>query len=176
MVTSKQVLRELCGAVLHRRPGAARTAAAPAADLDDLAAAVWVQAYDTAWLSRDWTALAGYLAPEVVVVLAGSSATISGRAAVLAHIRSMMRDAQVHEYNATELTGHTAGAIGIITHRWQLDWTVNHRRCEACGRDVLVLRRARAGWQLVWRAQAPRVIGADLQFLGANVKFRTLSG
>jgi ketosteroid isomerase-like protein len=143
--------------------------------LDDLAAAVWVQAYDTAWLSQDWTALEKFLAPDVAVMLAGFSAAICGRAAVLAHIRAIMSGAHVHEYNATDLTGHTAGTIGLITHRWQLDWSLNHKRCEASGRDILVLRRVREGWQLVWRAEAPRVVSADLKFLGRSVKFRTIS-
>jgi ketosteroid isomerase-like protein len=174
-VTTPELLCELCGAALDRRQSAARAGATAVGALDDLAAAVWVQAYDKAWLSRDWTALEGYLAPDVVVVLAGVSAVLSGREAVLAHLRAMMREAHVHEYNATDLTGHTAAAIGVITHRWQLDWTVNHKHCEASGRDILVLRRVRAGWQLVWRAEAPRVVTADLQFLGRNVKFRTIS-
>ena len=178
MVTSK-VLCELCGAELDRRASNhrpnLRVGAAAVGVLDDLAAAVWVQAYDAAWLSQDWTALERYLAPDVAVMLAGFSAAISGRAAVLAHIRAMMIGAHVHEYNATDLTGHTAGTIGVITHRWQLDWSLNHKRRETSGRDILVLRRVREGWQLVWRAEAPRVASADLQSFGRNVTFRTIT-
>jgi ketosteroid isomerase-like protein len=168
-------LCELCGAEFDRRQTNARAGATAVGVLDDLAAAVWVQAYDAAWLSQDWTTLERYLAPDVVLILAGVSAAVAGRAGVVGHIRARMREAHVHEYNATDLTGHTAGTIGIITHRWQLDWTVSHKRCEASGRDILVLRRVREGWQLVWRAEAPRVVSADLQFLGRNVTFRTIS-
>jgi ketosteroid isomerase-like protein len=178
VITSKG-LCELCGAELDRRFGArpvdARAGATAVGVLDDLAAAVWVQAYDAAWFSRDWPALEKCLAPDVVVMLDGFSTAISGRASVLAHIRAMMSGAHVYEYNATDLTGHTAGTIGVITYRWQLDWSVSHKRRESSGRDVLVLRRIREGWQLVWRAEAPCVVGTDLQASGRSVTLRTVT-
>jgi hypothetical protein len=122
--------------------------------LDDLAAAVWVQAYDAAWLGRDWSALERRLAPDVALALSGFSATIIGRTEVLAHLRAVMRTMHVHEYNATDLNGHASGAAGVITYRWQLDCTVDRERRASSGRDILVLRSAGAEWQLVWRAQA----------------------
>jgi ketosteroid isomerase-like protein len=124
--------------------------------LDDLAAAVWVQAYDAAWLGQDWGTLEKYFAPDVTMMLRGFSTAIVGRAAVLANVRALMTGVQVHEYNATDLTGHSSGVIGVITYRWQLDWTVDHTRRANSGRDILVLRGMREGWQLVWRAQIAR--------------------
>jgi len=52
---------------------------------------------------------------------------------------------------------------------------VNHKRREASGRDVLVLREMREGWQLVWRAEAARAIGADSQPSRGSVSFRTMT-
>jgi hypothetical protein len=178
MVTPK-LLCELCGAELDRRCGSCqpdvREEAAAAGVLDDLAAAVWVQGYDAAWLSQDWVSLEKHLAADVALMLPGSCTTISGRAAVLAHIRAMMRGARVHEYNATDLSGYTAGTIGVITYRWQLDWTVDHKRREISGRDVLVLRQTPAAWQLVWRAEAPRAVGADWRSSVEHARFRAVT-
>jgi ketosteroid isomerase-like protein len=148
----------LCGGEVVRRPDtrAAEVHATHAQGvLDDLAAAVWVQAYDAAWLGQHWRALEQCLAPDVAVML-GSTNVITGRAAVLAHIREMMTGTVVHEYNATDLKGHASGATGVITYRWQLDWTVGSERRATSGRDILVLRAAHESWQLVWRAQVRR--------------------
>lgn len=122
--------------------------------LDDLAAAIWVQAYDAAWLGQNWTALEKCFAPDVAMLLGGSANAVTGRAAVVAYIRKKMTGAVVHEYNATDLTGHASGATGVITYRWQLDWTVGSERRATSGRDILVLRAVHQGWQLLWRAEA----------------------
>ncbi|MGO9803252.1 MAG: nuclear transport factor 2 family protein [Steroidobacteraceae bacterium] len=119
--------------------------------LDDLAAAVWVQAYDAAWLGRNWPQLQQQLAADVALLSPDRRVAVAGRRAVLAHMRATLRDAQVHEYNATDLKGRSTGGVGIISYRWQLDWTVGHRRQQLSGRDVLVLRAAATGWQLVRR-------------------------
>jgi hypothetical protein len=148
---------ELCGGELvgaRTARSAEMRAASPAVRvLDDLAAAQWVQAYDAAWLGRDWSVLERCFAPEVAVMLAGFSTSIAGRAAVLAHMRAMLNGTQVHEYNATDLKGYSCGTIGVITYRWQFDRTVDGERRATSGRDILVLQAAREGWQLVWRAQ-----------------------
>jgi hypothetical protein len=149
---------ELCGGELARPPdgGAAEVHARQEPGvLDDFAAAVWVQAYDAAWLGQHWRALEQCFAPDVALMLADFAGAITGRAAVLAHIREMMAGTVVHEYNATDLKGHASGATGVITYRWQLDWTVGRERRATAGRDVLVLRAVRESWQLVWRAQVP---------------------
>jgi ketosteroid isomerase-like protein len=121
--------------------------------LDDLAAAVWVQAYDAAWLGGDWTTLERYLAPDIALLSPGFTTAIVGRAAVLTHLRAMMSGVLIHEYNATDLKGHSSGSVGVITYRWQLDWTVDHERRPRSGRDILVLRAASERWQLIWRVQ-----------------------
>jgi ketosteroid isomerase-like protein len=121
--------------------------------LDDLGAAVWVQAYDAAWLGKDWATLEKFFATDAAVVLPGFSATVVGRAPILDHLRAMFTGAQVHEYNATDLKGHSSGAVGVIYYRWQLDWTVDGKRREISGRDILVLRSMSESWLLVWRAQ-----------------------
>jgi ketosteroid isomerase-like protein len=121
--------------------------------LDDLAAAVWVQAYDAAWLGRDWTTLERYLAPDIALMSPSFRTAIVGRDAVLAHLRAMMFGVRIHEYNATDLKGHSSGPVGVITYRWQLDWTVDHERRPLSGRDILVLCATSEGWQLMWRVQ-----------------------
>lgn len=147
---------EFCGSELVQRPNS-RSADVHAAHelgvLDDLAAAIWVQAYDAAWLGQNWMALEKCFAPEVAMTLAGSANSVTGRGAVVAYIRKMMTGAVVHEYNATDLKGHASGATGVITYRWQLDWTVGSQRRATSGRDILVLRAVHDSWQLVWRAQ-----------------------
>jgi Domain of unknown function (DUF4440) len=127
--------------------------AARPGDLDDLAAAVWVRAFDAAWLGRDWTTLEGRLAPDIALMSPAFMTDIVGRDAVLAHLRAMMCGVQIHEYNATDLKGHSSGPVGIITYRWQLDWTVDHKRRPVSGRDILVLRAVNGSWQLMWRVQ-----------------------
>ncbi len=148
----------VCGSEMPRRSQSraaqARRPAPADTVLDDLAAAVWVQAYDAAWLGRDWAALERCLAPDVALAVSGFSATIVGRTEVLAHLRAVMRTTHVHEYNATDLNGHASGPTGVITYRWQLDCTVDRERRASSGRDILVLRSSGADWQLVWRAQA----------------------
>jgi ketosteroid isomerase-like protein len=119
--------------------------------LDDLAAARWIQSYDAAWLGRDWSRLERYLAADVALLTAAPAVSIAGRRAVLEHLRSRLWGVEVHEYNTTDLRGRAAGDIGIISYRWQLEWTIGHRRQQLAGRDVLVLRATAAGWQLLRR-------------------------
>jgi hypothetical protein len=121
--------------------------------LDELAAAVWVQSYDAAWLGQDWKQLKHCLAPDVAFVSHGFVAAAVGRTAVLTNIRELMRATEVHEYNTTDLTAHSSGPVGVISYRWQLDSTVAGERCAVSGRDVLVLRAVKNTWLLVWRAQ-----------------------
>lgn len=128
-------------------------AAADACELDDLAAAVWVQAYDAAWLAQDWSQLARRLDPDVKFVADGFRSLLAGRAAVIASLREAMSRTRVHGYNATDLTGHSCRDVGVIHYRWQLDWTIADERRAITGRDVLVLRAVRGEWLLVWRAQ-----------------------
>ena len=141
-----------CGTVLPAQPSiAAATRELPT--LDDLAAALWVQDYDAAWLGQDWERLQQRLAPDVQFVASDFSTTVVGRSAVLANIQEVMRDATIHEYNATDLTGYDSGPVGVIRYRWQLDCTIQHERRQTMGHDVLVLRAAKDYWELTWRAQ-----------------------
>lgn len=138
--------RELCALAARIAP-----AATAAHRLDDLAAAVWLQAYDAAWLGSDWPQLERRLAPDVALLSPDRRVWVAGRRAVLVHLRALLRGAQVHEYNATGLRGRSSGNIGIISHRWQIDWTRAHKRGQSTGHDVLVLRAAPGGWQLLRR-------------------------
>ena len=129
------------------------TAAAPL--LDDLAAAIWVQAYEAAWLGRKWERLHPLLAPEVEFVVPGAPEPIVGNSPVVAALREKMMNVRIHEYNATDLKGYGFGSVGVVTYRWQLDWTPceSAERTQCTGRDVLVLRAAAQSWLLVWRGQ-----------------------
>lgn len=156
MLVSGEGSEDDAGDLLRR--AAARTLKAQArvaepAVLDDLGAAVWVQAYDAAWLARDWNTLERYLVPDISLMSPGFVTTIVGRDAVLAHLRAMMSGVRIHEYNTTDVKGHSSGPVGVVTYRWQLDWTVDHERRPLSGRDILVLRAASEGWQLMWRVQ-----------------------
>jgi hypothetical protein len=125
--------------------------------LDDFQAAVWVQAYDAAWLGKNWDALEHLVTPDVTFVSTDFVHAIAGRRAVLNHLRSTMARTHVHEYNATDLKGYTSGPFGVITYRWQLDWTVDRERRSGTGCDVLALHPNALGrWQLAWRVQMIR--------------------
>ena len=80
--------------------------------------------------------------PDIALMSPPFMTGIVGRDAVLAHLRAMMCGAQIHEYNTTDLKGHSSGSVGIITYRWQLDWTVDHKRRPLSGHDILVLRQS----------------------------------
>ena len=121
--------------------------------LNDLTAAMWVQAYDAAWLGQNWELLETRLAVDVEFETKHFMTALIGRPAVIAQLRDAMKYTRIHEYNATDLKGHSSGPVGIITYRWQLDCTIGQERTETTGRDVLVLRAEIAQWQLVWRAQ-----------------------
>jgi hypothetical protein len=131
------------------------TLAAVAPVLDDLAAARWVQAYDVAWLGKDWESLQQRLAPEVEFVVPGIPEPVIGSSFVVASLRETMNHLRIHEYNATDLKGYDCGSIGVITYRWQLDSSVGDGtgRSQSTGRDVLVLRAAAECWLLTWRGQ-----------------------
>lgn len=125
----------------------------PANGAPVLDAARWVQAYDAAWLGRDWDTLASYLAPGVEFVVPGLFDAMIGRAAILESLRHAFAGMEIHEYNRTDLTGHDRDSCGIITYRWQLDYSVNQQRMHTTGRDVLVLSATDERWVLLWRGQ-----------------------
>jgi hypothetical protein len=122
-------------------------------ELDELGAAAWVQAYDAAWLDRDWNRLETMLAPDVESVTAGHSETLVGRPAVIANLRESLADATVHEYSATDVHVRGTGAIRVLSYRWLRDETVGDERVTREGRDLLALRAGHDGWQLVRRIE-----------------------
>ncbi len=124
--------------------------------LDDVQAAVWVRVYDAAWLGRKWDILEALFTSDITLVSTELVQPLVGRTAVLDHLRDTMSRAHVHEYNTTDLKGYTSGSVGIITYRWQLDWSADGERRSGSGRDILVLQPASGDWQLAWRAQTVR--------------------
>jgi uncharacterized protein DUF4440 len=122
-------------------------------ELDELGATAWVQAYDAAWLNRDWERLEHLLAVDVEPVAPGRPSAVVGRASVIASLQAFLAHATVHEYNATDVQLRRSGAIRVVTYRWQLDWTVDRERFSQEGRDLLALRAGAEGWQLVRRIQ-----------------------
>ncbi len=116
--------------------------------LSDLDAAVWVRAFDGAWLKGDWEYLERCLALDVQLRSCDSQTTVIGRTAVLGSIRDFVTSARVHEYNATHLTGRSTGSRGIVRYRWQLEWTSGGERRTSNGKDVLILRAVGDQWQL----------------------------
>jgi len=148
---------ESCGSDLVQRAASRKSdSEVPGSDvavLNDLTAAMWVQAYDAAWLEQNWELLESRLALDVEFVTKHFTNALVGRAAVIGNLRESMKHTEIHEYNATDLRGHSSGPVGIITYRWQLDCTIGKERTETTGRDVLVLSAEGDQWQLVWRAQ-----------------------
>lgn len=124
--------------------------------LDDLKAATWVKAYGSAWLGGRWRELEKMLAPDVTLMSTDSTDAVEGREAVLDHLRRLRQRACVHDYAVAEMKGYVSGSVGVITYRWQLDWTVAVERRSGTGDDILVLRPAGRGWQLSWRGQTVR--------------------
>ena len=135
------------------RPNFNKAAESEVAELNDLTAAMWVQAYDSAWLGQNWELLERLLALDVEFETKHFTNALVGRQSVIAHLRDAIKLTRIHEYNATDLKGHSSGPVGIITYRWQLDCTIEEERTETTGRDVLVLCADEDHWQLVWRAQ-----------------------
>jgi hypothetical protein len=115
-----------------------------------------VQAYDAAWLARRWSELEKLFAPDVTLMSSNFAQAIVGREAVLDYLRALMQRMYVHEYTVADPRGYTSGSVGIITYRWQLDWTVARERRSGAGRDILVLKPEASGWQLTWRSQTVR--------------------
>jgi hypothetical protein len=134
------------------RPHIIKTAS-DVAELNDLTAAMWVQAYDSAWLGQNWGLLERLLALDVEFETKHFTNALIGRHSVIAYLRDAIKQTRIHEYNATDLKGHSSGPVGIITYRWQLDCTIEEERTESTGRDVLVLCADEDHWKLVWRAQ-----------------------
>jgi hypothetical protein len=121
--------------------------------LDNLAAARWVEAYNAAWVGRDWVSLASYLAPGVEFVVPALGDTLSGRPAIIATLRDSLANVVIHEYDTTNLAGHDHGSVGVITYDWQLDSSIGQQHIQSTGRDVLVLSATAGQWLLVWRGQ-----------------------
>jgi len=135
------------------RPNFNKAAESEVAELNDLTAAMWVQAYDSAWLGQNWELLERLLALDVEFETKHFTNALIGRHSVITYLRDAIKQTRIHEYNATDLKGHSSGPVGIITYRWQLDCTIEEERTETTGRDVLVLCADEDHWQLVWRAQ-----------------------
>jgi hypothetical protein len=124
--------------------------------LDDWAAARWLQVCDAACIGEDWPRLERCLAQDVRLLPRDETAALVGRAAVVANMRKRAEQIRMHDYNAIEVTGSSSGPVGVIECRWQLECAEEPRDGAATGRDVLVLRAAEHGWELVWCAQLPR--------------------
>jgi hypothetical protein len=124
--------------------------------LEDATAAAWVDAFDAAWLASHWTELETLLERDVTLASTDFSRSIVGRHAALRHLRAQRARTQIHEHAVADLRGYTSGRIGVITYRWQRDWTVDRERRSGAGRDILVLQPSLDGWRLAWRGQTVR--------------------
>jgi Domain of unknown function (DUF4440) len=132
---------------------------APLIRLSDISAAEWVRAFDAAWLNGAWDYLERCLALDVQFRSRDSRTTLVGRKAVLGSLRDLAATSDIHEYNATDLTGRNIGSVGVIRYRWQCDWTSAGERWNSNGRDVLILRAIGETWQL--RARIRRSLDTD---------------
>jgi ketosteroid isomerase-like protein len=63
--------------------------------------------------------------------------------------------ATVHAADFDEADVQAWGDVAVATCRFALDYEMGGERSQDAGWDVLVLCRAAAGWQVVWRTVIP---------------------
>lgn len=123
------------------------------AEWSPLAAATWLQAFNSAWLGGRWPQLARLLCPDVELAdLEAGTATL-GRANVVAVFRRRYARLNIHEFAATEVVARRLGGVGIIHFHWSLDWHESSELIRRFGRTAVGLRLFERPWKALWIKQ-----------------------
>jgi ketosteroid isomerase-like protein len=113
----------------------------------------FVEALDRCWIERRFDDLAGFLAPDVVMVAPGGTMRREGIDKAIESYREFMARAEVSRFQARDFVLTERGITAIVEYRWDMAWRKGGVDHQASGREVLVLSRLGSGWCVVWRTQ-----------------------
>lgn len=98
---------------------------------------------------------------EDVVMLTPTGQRIVGRDAMVRSYAEFTAAAAVDEYVESDHTVDEFGATAVVAYRWLMAWRAGGESYRERGRDIFVLARGAAGWQVVWRTLLSDGDGAD---------------
>ncbi len=104
-----------------------------------------------AWLHGRFDELRDLFHPDIVLARPGFGERTSGRDAVIASYREFASEATIHAFTAGEIHIDRTGDSAVTTMPWTMDYTIDGRRYEDRGWDLLVFGRREGGWVVVWR-------------------------
>jgi uncharacterized protein (TIGR02246 family) len=85
------------------------------------------------------------------IILAPNGERVVGREAVIRSYVEFTAAAAIDEYTESDYTVDVFGATAVVAYRWQMAWRAGGESYRERGRDVFVLTRGAAGWQVAWR-------------------------
>ncbi|MBS0395760.1 MAG: nuclear transport factor 2 family protein [Proteobacteria bacterium] len=137
-----------------RWPSAGRDRSDSVGEWSPLAAATWLQDFNSAWLRGRWSNLENLLCPDVEFTTLGSARMVSGRTEVVGMFRRRYSRLDIHEFSATEVEARRLGAIGILQFRWFVDWHESMERVRRFGCTTIGLRLLERPWKALWIKEA----------------------
>ena len=103
-----------------------------------------VAAINAAWLEGRFDDLLQYFHPDVVLAQPGLAKRVVGRGAMIESYRQM---GKIHSYTPGEI--QVDGTVSTMP--WEMDYTVEGRRYQERGWDLLVFGKRDGRWVVVWR-------------------------
>jgi uncharacterized protein (TIGR02246 family) len=118
---------------------------------DDEAIRAVVGRIDAAWRHKRFDGLPECFHEDAVIVGPGHVEFARGRQACTDSYITFANDASVLAYSEDDAVLRRWGDAAVWTFSWQMDYRRGETSSRERGTDLLVLERARGGWQVVFR-------------------------
>lgn len=110
-----------------------------------------VHAINGAWRSKQYDAIASYLAPEVVIAPPGSTDRVRGREAYVQSYREYDQQAETLEFSASEVHVDLLGDFAVASTPFNITYRLQDNICRDQGLELLVFHREAGNWCVAWR-------------------------
>jgi len=111
----------------------------------------------TDWMAHEFANMDRYFSNHVVMIVAGTHRRISGLDAVLEQYELFIEDAEIENYNVTELLVDLVEDTAVAYVTYQVKYEIDNTRFDETNTEILVFHGRDNHWKIMWRTQ---VIGA----------------
>jgi ketosteroid isomerase-like protein len=110
-----------------------------------------VLSLNAAWREGRFDDLRNFFHPDAVIAAPGFATRVTGRDAVIASYREFVAAATIEALDVAEPAIDVWGDTAVATVSFSIVYSMNGKRYDEHGHDVLVFQRAGGEWLIVWR-------------------------
>lgn len=110
-----------------------------------------VRGINEAWLAKRPKDVEEFLHADVVMVFPGFAGRSEGSAAMVAGFEDFCKNADVHEFEESDLQVDVAGDAAVASFAFEVTCERDGKTYRSTGRDLWVFTRDERGWLATWR-------------------------